>query len=482
MSDINRRCENELKRLKKKILKSQSLEKYLTLVNVYSKIAYEYSQFYCDTEIEDSLNKKSSMYFENVVFDNPKQDTIMFFDSFGDDVRGLAAIYLRALIQLNKTLIYVVDERAKDTTPEITKLLAENEVSIVYFSSHCSYCAQVKRITEIVSQYSPGVIFEYIFPDDVAPIFVFNRLTKVKRYLINLTDHAFWIGLKSFDYCIEFRDFGANVSTQFRGISKEKDLLLPYYPYVKNTEMRKLPFDIENVRVVVSGGALYKTFSEDNKYYLIIEYILKKYEDTIFLFIGNGDTSSINSLKNMFPNRVFHMNERDDFYEIIKRSYVYINTYPLIGGLMTQYSAMAGKIPVTLLFEGEKCDVLFKWEELPYISFEFKTIIEEIDKIFTDKAYKKTLETDLNTLVVTETKFNNALEYLVENDKSIYSAHLVPFNIKEVSKKFLEKLNGYDFDEYFSNKITRKRNWRILYLYPVCFLKKIKSLRKYYSK
>ena len=40
----------------------------------------------------------------------------------------------------------------------------------------------------------------------------------MKRYQVNLTDHAFWLGTYAFDYCLEFLDFGAIVSREYRHI------------------------------------------------------------------------------------------------------------------------------------------------------------------------------------------------------------------------------------------------------------------------
>ena len=82
------------------------------------------------------------------------------------------------------------------------------------------------------------------------------------------------------------------------------------YPEINETTFKGYPFvDGDNRKFIFSGGSLYKTFSENDYYYKIIDYIMNKY-----------------------PNRVYYTHERPDFYEIIKRSYFYLSTYPVCGG------------------------------------------------------------------------------------------------------------------------------------------------------
>lgn len=72
----------------------------------------------------------------------------------------------------------------------------------------------------------------------------------MKRYQINLTDHAFWLGAHAFDYVLEFRDFGANVSRQYHHIAPHKILKQPYYPYIDRTlSFQGFPFENYGGRV-----------------------------------------------------------------------------------------------------------------------------------------------------------------------------------------------------------------------------------------
>ena len=78
-------------------------------------------------------------------------------------------------------------------------------------------------------------------------------------------DHAFWLGRNAFDYCLEFRDFGANLSRQYRHIPIQKLLKQPYYPLADPTiPYGGLPFErADGDFVIFSGGTLYKTLDRE---------------------------------------------------------------------------------------------------------------------------------------------------------------------------------------------------------------------------
>lgn len=63
----------------------------------------------------------------------------------------------------------------------------------------------------------------------------------VKRYLINPTDHAFWLGKSCLDFSIEFRDYGCNVSNKFRSIENNQIIKQIYYPILISSDFKGLP-------------------------------------------------------------------------------------------------------------------------------------------------------------------------------------------------------------------------------------------------
>ena len=107
---------------------------------------------------------------------------------------------------------------------------------------------------------------------------VFSALTSSSRFLINLTDHAFWLGTCCIDYCLEFRDYGYTISLQKRKINSEKLLYQPYYPIADSSEYLDLPFSLINNKIILTGGAFYKMYGEDDIFFNILQNLLSTYE------------------------------------------------------------------------------------------------------------------------------------------------------------------------------------------------------------
>ena len=72
---------------------------------------------------------------------------------------------------------------------------------------------KIKQLNNFIQDEKTGHFFFYSYPDDVVATSVMNAYDGIlRRYQVNLTDHAFWLGAKPVDICIEFRDYGAIVS------------------------------------------------------------------------------------------------------------------------------------------------------------------------------------------------------------------------------------------------------------------------------
>ena len=180
----------------------------------------------------------------------------MFYDGFGFDNRGLAQIYLEALAKTNY-IIYVTNSRSKNSIQNITKIVTQSGELI--FLDEKSYLQKMVDLKKIVDVFCPSKMFLYTTPDDVVGIGVFNYYDKkILRYQINLTDHAFWLGVNAFDYCLEFRNYGASISCLYRHIDINKIRVLPFYPKINyNVNFQGFPFsfDKDKQKLIFSSGS-----------------------------------------------------------------------------------------------------------------------------------------------------------------------------------------------------------------------------------
>lgn len=224
----------------------------------------------------------------------------------------------------------------------------------------------------------------------VGPVLMQAYEGVLTRYVVNLTDHAYWLGARAIDKCIEFRDYGASISSEYRGIPREKIVKLPFYPKIVPQEFQGFPFPVKDgQQVVFSGGALYKTFGEGNKYYEIVDYILASHSDVIFWYAGGGDDSELKKCMARHPGRVYHTPERPDLFQLLQHVSFYLSTYPLCGGLMYQYAAAAGIEPVTLRRDDCNDGFLLHQDELHVIFDTMEELKQEIDRVLTDEVYRK---------------------------------------------------------------------------------------------
>ena len=469
---------NKLHSCANKGIKSGKYEYTMQAINALSKIEYEWNQKYIDHEIEQHIEIISKNYRKKIMVNEKNPNCILFYDSFGLDHRGLVTIYLKALVKTNKQIVYVTRNTAYNNQPIVKSILKDANAVFEYVNMDESYGNIVINLLEVIKKYKPAVMFEYNQPWDIAGVVVFSAITDAIRYKINLTDHAFWIGTKSFDYCIEFRDYGGIISKEYREISEDKLMKLPFYPSLNcNIPFLGFEFDTNDKIIIFSGGALYKTISKDNIYYRIIRKILDMKENIIFLYAGNGDDTELKKVIEEYPNRVYHIDERKDLFEVMKHIDLYLSTYPMSGGLMSQYAAAAGRLPITLKHDDDASGILRNENDLGVFYETERELLDDVKHLLEDEKYKKEKEEKLKSSLITKDEFENEIIQLINTNKLSESIEYKNINVYN----FL-----VDYKERFSMEIMRKsianrKNMRLLYNFPVYFVNSLcqKIIKKF---
>ena len=465
------------KHINKNIL-GKRYETALSLIGVLSNLLYNTNQYFVDEELEQYTYFLSENILCPTTIGDVDDNKILFYDGFGLDNRGLAQIYLKGLCKNGYEVIYVVEESRQNNIPEIKSVLSRFKSKIVFIEDD-TIINKAKKIQNIIMDYKPANAFIYTYPSDTAAIIAFESVCgKIKKYLINLTDHAFWLGRNSFDYIVEFRDYGASISLYERKIEVNKIIKLPFYPNIGfdlSFEGFPFQFDKEKQAVFFSGGSLYKTFGENDRYYKLVDRILSRYNNLIFWYAGSGDFSKLETLKNKFTERVFFTQERRDLYQILRNCKFYLSTYPICGGLMFQYAAVAQRVPLTLYHDEISSDFLINQSNL---AIEFKdedSLIKELDKMMTDKDYLEHKQKIVTESVIAENSFNERLRSLLQNNSTA-----IPIEFRQVDKEKLTKvyLNKINF-MFVANTLANKNVKIGLKYYPVYYLtgiaKKIKN-------
>jgi len=320
-----------------------NIEKSVKYINLAAQIGYNYNFQYCDDDLEDLISKISLRINPNSIKFQTQENRIVFYDSFGNN-RVLAMQYIRAIISMDLELLYIFSSNSIDK--DLEKEINNYSKSEIIKLDKNSFEENVSYALSQIAQFAPKTIIEHFLPWDILGFCICNDLKSSKRYFINLTDHAYWLGKKCADYFLEFRNFGFYLSHFQRHIPIDKLIFQPYYPLQNNATFLGFPKEVTSDKIILfSVSDFYKIFGKDGHFFKMVRRILSENDNAIFLLAGNGDFKPIKSFikKNKLQNRFILLGFRNDINEVIKRIDIYINTYPLIGGLMSQYAAVNHK-------------------------------------------------------------------------------------------------------------------------------------------
>lgn len=445
-------------------------EDVLAYTEMLAELLYAYNQVYVDEELEKNLLKVSKEIMDvHELTANDMTNKVLFYDGFGLDIRGLALIFLKALTKMNYEIIYVTTTKAKGTLTEIEKLASAEGIIIEYIDMSTNYITWANSINDMFLKYKPKDAFFYTTPYDVAATIAFEAYEGiVNRYQIDLTDHAFWLGKYAFDYCIELRNVGSQISNKYRKIDKEKMRMLPYPVRIDRTQkFEGFPFETEGKRIIFSGGALYKTLGDpENAFYWIIDQLLSQHSDLIYLYAGQGDDSELKKIIKKYPGRAFHIDERKDFFQVMERCVLYLNTYPMFGGMMMHYAAEANKIPITLRHENDADGLLFEQDKLN-IEYDTKEeLVDDVNRLLTDQKYLEERESLLQNSVISEDKFASELDELLKHHITSYNLDLTDIDTTKFREEYVERFN---LKKALRNTFMRKSNIRVAKTFPVDF-------------
>lgn len=437
------------------------LEIALQRMSNVASFLYNYNQYYADDDMEQLLLKIEKQLELPLLADCRKDKEpltkrrVLFYDGFGLDTRGLAQIYLEALALLGCHVVYAVSENAKAKIPTLLRAVHKGSGEVVYLPV-AGYVQSARNVVSLMEQTKVDTAFFYTTPWDVSAMIAFHHAEdSITRYQINLTDHAFWLGLNTFDYCVEFRDYGAALSDRYRHIQSEKLLLQPYYPPInENFVFEGFPFErAEKDFVIFSGGSIYKTMDDEHTYYKLVEWLLTEFPQVKFWFASYGSCTELDMLLKKFPGRMAHTRERKDLAAIMRHVDMYLNTYPMCGGLMTQFSSVCGRLPLTLCDEGDLGGLLLNERELGIVFHRLEDIKKEARRLIENESYRHQKEKMLVKSVISPMEFNENVGKMLSKQISEFpiGRYAIEKRIGSLQKQFYNRFvasHKKEFEDY----------------------------------
>lgn len=453
--------------------KRKKYELTLEALSAYCNIQYNVNQKYTDDVVENIVIDLSNKIINKDNFSS-ENNTVLFYDGFGLDLRGWAAAYVRAILRNGYKLVYVTNIEKKNNIPHIMNELRQGKSEAYFIDMSHGHIKWVRELEQVFNNSKPRTAFFYTVPNDIAAAVVFAAFDNVTRFQIDLTDHAFWIGAKSVDYCLESREMGASKAIYERKFDKNQIIKIDGCLYINKSRLDEpFPFNIEKEEYIFSGGSLYKTLGDDDLlFYKTISIILKHNPKIKYLYVGTGDAKELDKLKDIFPGRVFHIGERSDFYLLIKNCLFMWNTYPMFGGLMMRYAAYAGKIPLTLKHGDDHEGILFNQAERGIEFDTYEEVIEEADKLIKDNKYREVKEQMLIGAVISEEQFANNIKKIIEFQTSDYHFDDInPIDTTEFKKTYINRID--DIQGLLANCIVNSNNYLIMFRFPRLLIKRI---------
>lgn len=455
-----------------KALLKKNIEHSLRFLSSASSLAYHYNLLYNDDSLEllaDKItNEISSLILKQVI-----EDKIIFYDSFGLDNKGLTHQYISAIASTGKPFLYILNsENNSDCDLIISQLSKYRNAEIIIVEKNLNYISKINFINKVISDYNPSYSFMQMTPWDVVGVVCWTINSRIKRFQINLTDHSFWLGKNCFDFIIEFRGYGAALTSKLRNIPIHKIHILHYYPIINSLPFSGFPCNTEGKTVIFSGGAYFKIYGENDVYFKILKRILNENQNILIFFAGSGDKRPFEQFikKNNFQTKIYLLGTRLDINAVIAKSDIFLSTYPINGGLMCQLAVTNGKIPIVYSdtkFPFNFINLFFK-DSLKYNLdfFDLNLFHNELNRIINDKKYRLEIQKNLKYIIPTIEEFNSEFSKLLYLSKSNLSENykFINFNndIFSFHKLLLDIENNY-IKSYFIVKLNKIYNFYYKY-------------------
>ena len=440
----------DYERLKSVIEKNIKKEKYdmaCHYIQCAGKLAWNACICFSDDTLENMTKYISTKLLQNeITLNNSDNMEIIFIDTVCADVRGLGYIYINALLDKGYKVRYLYLKSKEDKIGIILNCIKNSEGSSANSIDDSSIITAITELFNIIKCLNVQKILVNCGDTDVIPCAVLYRIKNVESYRISYGDHTFNLGTSIYKYIIEFRDVGVYITNKYRKVEKKQIIKIPYYPNrLPELKYQGLPFNIEGKKLLVSGGQIYKTVDPNHTFYNLIKTILSNHSECVFLMLSNGSTKGLEDLIREYPDRAFHIKERKDLNEILKRATLYISTYPVFGGLMTQYAVMNNRIPITFLKDATIPRGILLNEDALNIYFDnAECFMKEIDHLLEDDDYRNAQERLLNGQIIRPEVFADELNLVLKNRGTGFPVKNCPITIEQLQSRINVTLQGIE--------------------------------------
>jgi len=459
-------------------------------ISLAAHVAYLFNFIFRDDELEQLISHISEKVINKQdieVKGNESSSKYVFIDSFGLPNKGLTQQYLRAMISMNVPFLYILNGNGNENN-EIFKEVRSFPKGEIFHVDGKNELENIEKIYSKIENYQPNAVFFHISPGDVVATTVLYAIPDaIKKFNINLTDHAFWLGAGNFDYNLEFRDYGATISYQKRSFQKSQIIINPFYPIIPNSLFKGFPKESENKIILFSGGNYNKIYGENGKFMFMMKEVLEQNPNAVILFAGMGiNKRPLEKFINKFHlnKRLLLLGERKDIDKVFENCDIYLNTYPISGGLMSQYAAYYGKPIVSFLPEDnsnkiEKFIFINSNQEVKLTFQELEEYYSQIHKLVNDIQYRKEIGNKIKEALTTKESFDRSVREILTKPISS-NFHTEKIEYEKIFEQNLELHNYMSID--LGLNLYKRYKLKSFFIFPKIAIKYLSEIVIYLQK
>lgn len=432
--------------LAQKYANKGNVKQCLDCLSIASKISYTMNLNYFDQKIEDLLKLVS----KNAVSCSDKkldEEKIVFYDGVAIDNVVLSWQYIGALAATGKRILYLIttENNKNRYAKTIEYARSYKNVEVIEIDGKISNLGTVKKVNECILSFCAKTAFIQIWPYDAYSAMIWAGQNNINRYMIINADHLYCIGTKCVNNIIEFRDYGYTISKNVRNIDSNRIFVSTFYPVIQESQFYGMP-KTDKVKLIC-GGSCYKIYGNNDIFFNSIKNILTNNNNAILYYVGNGNLSYLKKFlrRNSLEDRVVFLGYRKDIFEVISHCDIFIDTFPVDGGLLPQIAAYAGK-PVVMINQNDlpladSHELLGDNCENYVVRYTFNDYFSYIQELIQNENMRKTVGEKIKRSMVNKEEFDEKINQIIKGFNE--SRKEIDINYLKIHKYYYDIENNY---------------------------------------
>lgn len=315
------------------IYKKQNYKRLFSIIDSYAVLNQTVNIIFRDDAIEKVLKDVGEKVIGASTQKVVTNKKIVFYDQIGTTI-CLGLQYLRGLVADGYDILYIFEHPERKVNKSMLDE-ARQACSKVLVYEQKSTIVLAKEIQSEIEKFGASKLICHCPADGAMANSIFYSIPNVERFRIVPGDHHYYIGLDCIDHFLEFRKFSIKVAAEERQIPLEKIYKLPYYPIISSfCDFQGFPEEANGKVKILAAGSEYK-FHGSDWFFETSKWILKNHENTVIIFLGGKSAQVVNFVEdNELNDRFLLLGYRKDFVECMKHADMFLNSYPMGGGLV----------------------------------------------------------------------------------------------------------------------------------------------------